>query len=668
MNSEHDRSKADGALRRRAEAFDQKDTSSLPEDIEMLSLEEIRRRFSELRVHQIELEIQNEQLRQTQAALEASQSRYFDLYDMAPVGYCTVSGQGVILEANLNAFKLLGLSRGMLIGQKLSRFIVSEDQDRYYLHYRRLLESSEPQVCELRMVKMDGAAFWAQLSTSLAQDEDGGPVFRIVLSDITERKQSETYGAIGREILHLLNDPGDLQNSIQRVLTVLKARTGFDAVGIRLQEGEDYPYFLQEGFSLDFLLKENSLMARTADGGIIRDQDGKVMLECTCGLVLTGRTDPSNSLFTPGGSCWTNDSALLQGLLACDDPRLNPRNQCAHYKYASFAMVPIRDKERIIGLMQFNDRRKDALTYSMVELLEGVATHLGAALIRKQTEEKTKVLQAKLLQAQKLEAIGHLAAGIAHEINTPMQYVQNNVSFLEQVFNTLQPLLVEVGKTDHSQLTAETTALLQTLNLDYLLEEIPESIKETNVGINRVAKIVSAMKEFSHPGGNDKVAKDLNRALDSIITVCRNEWKKAAAMITDFDPALPLVHCFSDQLNQVVLNLIINASLAIQDQNYLDDEKGCLGRITIGTRRNGAWVEIQVSDNGVGIPEEIQSHIFEPFFTTREVGKGIGQGLAIAYDIVVNKHGGSLEFTSAPGQGTTFLIRLPIATQHERSL
>lgn len=311
---------------------------------------------------------------------------------------------------------------------------------------------------------------------------------------------------------------------------------------------------------------------------------------------------------------------------------------------------------------QFKSPRKDGsimeedVTISPVRDEEGVLTHLVA--IKRDITEMTN-LQRQLLQAQKLEAIGQLAAGIAHEINTPMQYVQNNVTFLGQAFQDLRNLLVEIDKMERAVLSAETSALLASVDLDFLLQEIPDSIRETHDGINRVVKIVSAMKAFSHPGSNDKVATDLNHALESTITVCRNEWKYVAEMITDFDPDLPLVPCFSDQLNQVVLNLIINSSHAIQDHNKANAQNA-LGRITIATRRDGPWAEIQISDSGCGIPEEIQQRIFDPFFTTKEVGKGTGQGLAIAHDIVVNKHGGRIDFTSKPGQGATFFIRLPI--------
>ncbi len=315
----------------------------------------------------------------------------------------------------------------------------------------------------------------------------------------------------------------------------------------------------------------------------------------------------------------------------------------------------------------YKSRRKDNsiieedVTISPVRNEEGALTHYVA--IKRDVTEMIN-LQQQLLRAQKMEAIGQLAAGIAHEINTPMQYVLNNATFLGKAFSELQSLLVEVSKAERSLFSSEISTLLETVNLDFLLQEIPESINDTHDGINRVVGIVSAMKAFSHPGSDERVVADLNFAIENTIIVCRNEWKYAADMVTDFDPDLPLVPCFPDQLNQVVLNLIINASHAIQARN-LKEDKGVAGRISIVTRSAGAWVEIQISDNGCGIPEEIQQRIFDPFFTTKEVGRGTGQGLAIAYDIVVNKHGGQLEFSSSLGMGTTFIIRLPIATPQE---
>ncbi len=428
MTSKDNRLEQAAELRRLAEEINRRDGSQLPEDLESLSSEKIQQMLHELRVHQIELTMQNEELRTAQEELDAERARYFDLYDLAPGGYCTVSESGLILETNLTAAALLGIARGTMIGQLLTRFILQEDQDICYLLYKKLCETPSansgqadtPQECELRMVKMDGTAFWAHLtavvarapSTRSGQDSGGAHAYRIMLSDITERKRVEAYKEIGREILHILNEPGDMQDAkIQRVLAVLKMQTGFDAVGIRLQEGDDFPYFVQDGFSEAFLLTENTLIERAADGGVCRDKDGFIKLECTCGLVISGRTDPASPLFTPGGSCWTNDSFPLLDIPPSEDPRLHPRNNCIHQGYASVALVPIRAKDRIVGLIQLNDRRKGCFSLQIVELLEGIALHIGSALMRKRAEEALRESDRMLRDSQ---AVAHIGAYITH--------------------------------------------------------------------------------------------------------------------------------------------------------------------------------------------------------------------------------------------------------------
>jgi PAS domain S-box-containing protein len=209
----------------------------------------------------------------------------------------------------------------------------------------------------------------------------------------SERRQTEAYREIGLEVLRILNQPGDLADTLRRVVDALKTGTGVDAVGIRLQAGKDFPYFAEQGFSKDFLLTENTLVARAANGGICLNKDGTVCLECTCGLVISGRTDPANPLFTPGGSCWLNDSSPLVAIPASEDPRHRPRNQCVHHGYASLALVPIRNDGQIVGLIQLNDRRKGRFIPATVEILEGIAAHLGGALMRKHAEDALRASQ-----------------------------------------------------------------------------------------------------------------------------------------------------------------------------------------------------------------------------------------------------------------------------------
>ncbi len=219
----------------------------------------------------------------------------------------------------------------------------------------------------------------------------GNRVLRIsAVRDVTERRQVELYRTLSNEVLEILNQPAEFQDSIRRVLAIIKTRTKCDAVGIRLENKEDFPYFAQDGFSNDFLCKENTLVTGDSQGGLCRGPDGRVSLECTCGLVVAGKTNPSNPLFTPGGSAWTNNASTLLELPAKADPRVNPRNRCIHEGYASVALVPIRARQQIVGLLQLNDRRKDRFTLTTIHALEGIAVHIGEALTRRQAEEAVR--------------------------------------------------------------------------------------------------------------------------------------------------------------------------------------------------------------------------------------------------------------------------------------
>jgi PAS domain S-box-containing protein len=224
---------------------------------------------------------------------------------------------------------------------------------------------------------------------------EGQSVVLSICRDIAERKQLEKYLRLGQDVLKVLNEPGDLTDCLQHIVSTLKEQTGFDAVAIRLQEGDDFPYLAQEGFSEDFLSKESSLLECVTDSGVRPDKDGKISLECTCGLVISGNTDPADPLFTSGGSFWVNDSFPLLAIPPGEDSRHHPRNQCMSEGYASMTLIPIRNKDMAIGLIQINDRRKDCFTLSVIELLEGIASHIGSALMRKQAEKYLKENEAR---------------------------------------------------------------------------------------------------------------------------------------------------------------------------------------------------------------------------------------------------------------------------------
>lgn len=273
----------------------------------------------------------------------------------------------------------------------------AEQADHYRADDLHVMESGQPRLdFEEPQSTPDGRTLWLRTSKVPLRDVAGSVIGVLgIYDDITESKKEETYREMGREILNILNEPGNLRESIMRMLGVVKAQTGVDAVGMRLREGEDFPYFVQDGFSKDFLLTENSLLERGKDGGVCRDKDGNARLECTCGLVISGKTDPSNPLFTQGGSCWTNDSLLLLELPSDQDPRLHPRNTCIHQHYASMALIPIRTADQIVGLVQLNDRRKGLFSIATIEILESIAAHVGSALMRKQAEESLRESESR---------------------------------------------------------------------------------------------------------------------------------------------------------------------------------------------------------------------------------------------------------------------------------
>ena len=290
----------------------------------------------------------------------------------------------------------------------------------------------------------------------------------------------------------------------------------------------------------------------------------------------------------------------------------------------------------------------------------------------RRTLEELKSAQTRLLQAQKLESVGQLAAGIAHEINSPAQFISSNIDFLDEAFTGLQGFVdalqvaVAAVREKGSPCGLEQPGdVTDNIDWSYLRTEIPTAIQQSKEGIKRITTIVQAMKEFSHPGTREKAHHDLNRIIATTITVASNEWKYCAEIATDLDESLPKVYCLAEEMGQVILNMLINASHAIVDRF---GERPGKGRITVATRRLPGAVEISIADTGCGIDENIRDRIFDPFFTTKEVGRGTGQGLAISHDVVEKKHGGTLTFTSELGVGTTFFIRLPLEPDEARKI
>jgi diguanylate cyclase (GGDEF)-like protein/PAS domain S-box-containing protein len=357
------------------------------------------------------------------------------ILNSAAEGILGLDLQGKHTFVNSAAAKMLGYEVEELIGSPSHSI----------WHHTKPDGSPYPQEeCNIRATYLEGKVhrvstevFWRKDGTSFPVEYACTPICEqgrttgavVTFVDITERKRTENYREMGNKILQILSKSGSLHDSIQSVLTVLKTRTGFDAVGIRLRKGDDFPYFAQNGFSDDFLLTENTLTERDVDGGLCRNKDGKVSLQCTCGLVISGKTDPTNPLFTKGGSFWTNDSFQLLDLTSDQDPRLRPRNKCIHQGYTSFTLVPIRNKDSIVGLIQLNDRRKNVFSLTAIEQFESIAANIGEAIMRMDAEEALRKSEERFKQLAEVFPETIFEANMEGNVTYTNEYGLNQFGF-----------------------------------------------------------------------------------------------------------------------------------------------------------------------------------------------------------------------------------------------
>ncbi|MEI6680328.1 MAG: PAS domain S-box protein [Mariniphaga sp.] len=351
----------------------------------------------ELDVYQTELKALNEELVQAKERTEVAAQKYAELYDFAPTGYFTLSYDGTILGANISGAEMLGKERTYLASSRFDLFVSSDTKQVFSLFLKKAFRSKAKESCEITLTSSGNQPVFVNLTGIVTEKEDQ---CLLNMVDITTSKQATLFKDIHHEVLEILNEPGALHDIVQRLIDRLKIRCGFDAVGIRLQDGDDFPYFAQNGFSADFLLTENTLVCRSKDGGLCRGKNGDISLECFCGLVISSNPNPVNQPLTARGSFWTNHSYPFLSIPPEEDPRLHPRNVCIHHGYTSMALIPIKDTNRNIGLIQFNSRSKDFFTPDLIENLEGIATHIGDVLMRKKAEDelqKANVLLSSFL-------------------------------------------------------------------------------------------------------------------------------------------------------------------------------------------------------------------------------------------------------------------------------
>ncbi|QJB57181.1 PAS domain-containing sensor histidine kinase [Pseudodesulfovibrio sp. zrk46] len=319
---------------------------------------------------------------------------------------------------------------------------------------------------------------------------------------------------------------------------------------------------------------------------------------------------------------------------------------------------------------RFINRRKNGERYTQESTIGPVKNDNGERIgyvgVARDISEQL-VIEARLRQSQKLESIGELAAGIAHEINTPTQYVTSNLQFFEDSFAKYSGMIEKTQKLilliknrelggSESEILEYAEKIIDDQEVEFLKEDLPNALQESESGLKRISEIVQSIKQLAHPGEVKKSFWSLNEIVRDAVTVATNEWKYSAIINYDLDEQLDHIYCLKAEVGQVILNVVVNAAHAIEAVRDIDDE---LGSISIKTYSERDLAVLEISDTGSGIPEELLDRIFDPFFTTKEVGKGTGQGLAIAHNVVTNLHNGSIEVLSTVGEGSTFVIKLP---------
>lgn len=501
-----------------------------------------------------------------------------------------------IRDVNPAAARMQGRERDEMVGRRVSALLPCTSDDCLLEVLRRVHATGKPEQSQPRMDERPGGALWRE--HFVYQLPNGKLVS--VCRDVTERKKAEAA------MLSALRTTEKLIRSVPFAVVVV-SRTGLIQKVNEAAEG---------------------ILGYGAEH-------------------LVGRAW-SDFLKEP-----TQDSAPVRsprGIGPESQPRKSSQGPQAHHA----TITDAQGRARAILVSELPTRLGSEAEEVLIEAFMDVSE--GARL------------EAQLRHAQKLEAVGELAAGIAHEINTPTQFVSDNTRFLRDAFAALLRLLEGCKRLQQLAATgqplggtiAEVQSIAHEIELDYLQEEVPKAIEQSLEGLERVARIVQAMKEFSHPGSDEKTLVDINRAIRNTIEISRNAWKYHADVLADLEPDLPLVPCLPGELNQVFLNLIVNAAQAIADQPARQQAKGT---ITVRTRHDKGMALVSVSDTGPGIPHEIRDRIFDPFFTTKPVGKGSGQGLAIAHSVVCRKHGGAITVDSEPGKGATFVIQLPLAAE-----
>lgn len=715
--------------------------------------------IQELQIHQIELELQNEELQRTRDEVEVGLKRFLELYEFAPIGYMTLGENGVIRQINLTGASFLRTERKNIVNRRFQAFLPYKSiagfnqflNESFKVGGRSSLEiilhdqQEEPMFAllegevndlrtECRIAILDDTqrelasqSLQRNLSTNHALARLYGPLLspvatldstaEVVLEEAKKLTDS-LYGYVGT-----FNEKGQLViHTMTSMLVDCAMPDGREQIVFRQNEDNLYPALWGHSLNTKSPHFTNEPHAHTASSGVPK---GHVQLAnflsvpVLLGDALVGQIALSNK---PGGYTGRDleDIARIANYFALAVQRMqNKQSITASRDLMQNILTGIGagiiqvDKETLlvekvnvialnllggtleeyvgkmyerVGFMDlFGDpsagcaasenkelrsevkMERDDLSWISVQktILEDTINGQEKYLLILFDITQKKSLERQLAIAQKLQSIGQLSAGVAHEINTPAQYVGQNLKFSKEAIDEVLALLVGFRKScinknaNGSQPIdfEELEIRWKEDDLDYLIEELPQALSQSIEGVERITSIVRALKLYAHPGEEGKHPLNLNDAIKTACMVSRNEWKYYATVKYDLDRSMPDVPCVVNDIHQVLLNLIVNAAYALKLKAGTEAEKGT---ITFQTRLKNGWAEVVVRDTGIGIPEADLPRIFDPFFTTKPMGEGTGQGLNLVYSLITEKHAGLIDVESKVGIGTTMIVRLPI--------
>jgi len=614
--AENAKPKTDHALQQRADTSFRGRVPLSQGSLKAMSIEAMQVIYHDLQVHQIELESQNDELRRSQLELDTSRARYFDLYDTAPVGYCTLDEEGTILEANLTAATMLGCGRNSLAGQPMTRFIHSQDQDSFFLCRKELFNSAEPQSLDVQIVKQDGTLRWVQFNASVGARYEGERQIRMVLSDVTERKIAEEALSVQKMLLELIASGASLDVSLLALARAIEKLSSDIVCSILLLDKDGIHLRVAAAPSLP------EEYCRATDGLVIAEGVG------SCGTAAFNRQaviveDINTDLL------WSEfrELALAHGLRAC------------------WSTPIIDSQQRLLGTFAIYMRQPGRPSNEHLQLIE-LATHIAVVAINKHEAEVARdSLESQLQESQKMEAIGTLAGGIAHDFNNILAVILGNV---------------ELARIESPSPVAR------------------QRLDEIDRASMRARELVQQILSFSRRQPTQLKLTNLALIVDETVRLLRSTLPARLLIDVHCDGDSPQVMADATQIEQVLLNITTNAMQAMNGgpgRIGIRLDKVTLDSATVNSqpvllkilaKHPGRIVRLAVTDNGPGMNATTLERIFDPFYTTKPVGEGTGLGLSVVHGIV-RAHEGEIVVDSHPGKGSVFTIYLPAVEDVRRT-